>query len=1658
MKIRRRVGLAAATSIAAAIAVGASMAPAGAVGGTFDASTATPTLTEGTGGITTYAFTVSYSGVGAGQVNYATLPGNATEGVDYTAAAGTLQFDGSGSKTVSVPVATDAFAEPNETFSLVLSNPSGGDSLGTNANATIVNDDGPVPVLTVGDISVNEGAGSATFTLNLSPTVGQAVTVDASVVPGSATSADFTPAAAATTIAANQSSTTVVVPINDDPLDESAESFSLNLSNLRNARFTSGAATTSAQATIVDNDAAPALSIANAAVAEGQSGTSTMNLTVSLGAASGQPVAVDVATGAAGDTAAAGSDYTAINRTVTIPAGQTSASTAVTVIGDTVDEDDETFTATLANPVNATLGDATGTGTITDDDADSNFSINDVTVTEGNTGTTTNATLTVTLSPATGRQTTVKYTTVDGTATQPSDYTTTSGTLTFAAGETSKTVTVPITGDNLDENASEALTVTLSDATKAGISDPTGVITITDDDNAPTIAVDDPAGVVEGQIGDANKTVVFTVTLSSPSGTTVTAVANTANAPGANDAVAGDDFNPITNQTITFAPGTTTVEVPVTVFPDNQAEGNEVFALQLSNAVRATFADASGIATIVDDDAMPTVTIGDVSQTEGTGTGTANFAFPVSLSADAAVTTTVAYTTMAGTAGATGDSAGVDFTTTTGTLSFEAGQRTKNILVPVTRDAFAEAPETFTVVLSAPTNASIADDTAVGTILNDDGAPRLLSIDDVTVTEGTGGSATATFTVSLNGPAAQTVVVQATTADGSAVAPGDYTATATTVTFPAGTLTRTVAVPVATDALDEPNETFTVGLAGAKNAGIADGSGTGTISDDEATPALSIDDVIQAEGHAGTSTATFTLRLSGPSSVDQSVTVQTAGGTATAGTDYTAVPTTVVTIPAGTSTVPIAVTIVGDALYEGDESFSLVASGPSAGMTIADGSATGTIDDDESAPTLAIGDASITEGETTTELTFTVTQNGLSAFATTVQAATADGGAVSPADFTATTGTLTIPAGSTSATFTVTVAGDVIDEDDETFAVTLSAPANATIGDGAALGTIVDDDQATLSLDGGTTVAEGDSGTTPAGFGISLSTPSENAVTVRFRTVDATAAAPADYEAVDTTLTIPAGSLTMSTTVNVKGDLLFEDDEQFTVELTNPSGGAVLGTATAVAGITNDDAASPPSTLTIADVTKVEGDANSPVTLTITSSAPQGGPTSVDVTTIAGTATAADFTPVTTTATIAPGATSTTVAVPVIGDDQPEANEAFTVALANAVGNATIADGSATVSLRDDDAQGTYVPVKTTKVYDTREGSNPAKIGAGQTRTVTIAGRAGVPTTGVSAVVLNVTAIAPTTAGSLTVTPAGGSAPASLSFKANQAIGNQVTVPLGTGGAVRVTNKTGQVHVTVEVAGFYRDATVTTVGGHTVPVTPTRLVDTRSGLGGRTTKLGAGQTMVVDVTKDPVPATGVRAVVLSVTAINATATSHLTLTPSGGNALTSVSFPANVARTNLVTVLTSADGNIRVFNKNGATDVLIDVVGYTANPGAVTASTLRALSPTRIYDTATGLGGRTTKVGANETVVVPVTGQGGVPASGVRAVVLNVTASAGTAVSSFTVSPAGGTATTSVSFGANEVVTTQVVVMVPADGAIRIANRAGQAHLAIDVVGAYTAN
>jgi hypothetical protein len=336
-----------------------------------------------------------------------------------------------------------------------------------------------------------------------------------------------------------------------------------------------------------------------------------------------------------------------------------------------------------------------------------------------------------------------------------------------------------------------------------------------------------------------------------------------------------------------------------------------------------------------------------------------------------------------------------------------------------------------------------------------------------------------------------------------------------------------------------------------------------------APPNLRIDNATVTEGHAGAVSATFTVRLSVAGSEAITVNYATADGTATAGSDYQATSGTLTFAP-GETEKTITVQVNGDRRAEPNETFVVNLSNPT-NATIADGQAVGTMMDDE--PRISIAPAaSPSEGNTgQTPFAFTVTLSSAFDAPVTVDWATADGTAAAGSDYQAASGTLIIPTGETTGTITVLINGDRLAEPSETLVVTLSGSTNATIVNGQATGTILDDEPRISITD--VTRSEGKKGkTTLFTFTVTLSAPYDQPVTMSFKTVNGTATTSNnDYLAKSGTLTFAPGETTKTITIEVKGDSKREANETFYLDLFGLSGNALFAKNRGTGTILNDD-------------------------------------------------------------------------------------------------------------------------------------------------------------------------------------------------------------------------------------------------------------------------------------------------------------------------------------------------------------------------------------------------------------------------------------------------------------------------------------------------------
>lgn len=369
--------------------------------------------------------------------------------------------------------------------------------------------------------------------------------------------------------------------------------------------------------------------------------------------------------------------------------------------------------------------------------------------------------------------------------------------------------------------------------------------------------------------------------------------------------------------------------------------------------------------------------------------------------------------------------------------------------------------------------------------------------------------------------------------------------------------------------------------------------------------------------------------------------------------------------------------------------------------------------------------------------------------------------------------------------------------------------------------------------------------------------------------------------------------------------------------------------------------------------------------------------------------------------------------------------------------------------------------------YPTVDGqfSGIGKVDAGETITLDVVGRGGVPASGVGAVALNVTVTNPTAPSFLTVFPTGSPLPLSsnLNFVAGQTVPNMVISKVGTGGLVSLYNMGGSVDVVVDILGWFP------AGSAYTGITPARVLDTRpgeptvDGAWSGTGALGAAGRLDLPVAGRATVPGSADAVVLNVTVTNPTVSSYLSMWPAGAAQPTAanLNFVPGQTVSNMVVLRLGAGGAVSMFNLTGTADVVVDVLGWFP-----AATTFTGLTPARLMDTRPGLPTIDAQfdgagaVGPQSVVTLDVTGRGGVPASGVGAVAVNITVTEPTGESYLVAWPTGAdrpTAST-VNFRAGQTVPNMAIVEVGQNGRISLYNLSGAAHVVVDVLGWFPAS
>ncbi|MGI9250051.1 MAG: Calx-beta domain-containing protein [Pseudohongiellaceae bacterium] len=1109
-------------------------------------------------------FTVSLSAAPVEQTEVSwttadnTTPGamRATAGTDYIMNSGALTFAANGNTEMSVTVriVNDDAVEPDETFLLLLSDPTNNATLSdAEATGTITSEDVPAVHITADQSAITEGDTALfTVTADQEPLADLTINISTTLNPDS-----FRTGTPPATVTLAAGATTAAYIVNTQSVTGTSTGTITAVVN--NGTGYSVGTPTSATVTILDSTTRRVDISGPATVTEADN--ATVQFTVALSsppAATDHTVTVNYAT--MDGTAIMNNDYTAASGTLTFTGNETSKTVTVTILNDTTFENpNERFQMQISNP-QPTQGNEPGTAIaevdIVDDDQIT-LSIAPVsgkaTVAEA-----LNATLAYEVNfPSSGatqvQNDLVLNYTVTGSATSNTDYTAPSGSLTFSSSDgTNQTVLVTVLDDNLVEK-DETVVLTLGIPTQPRVTLATGSTSATGtiiDDEMPTLSI----SVATSPITEGADAIFLITSSNSPMDDTVIGVMGSEE---------GDFVTNALPTAVTLAANETTATLTIATTDDStdEADGSLTLSFNIDNTLSNYMAGSAATVNIEDND-VPAISVANTIAVEST-----NLVFLVTLSPVAYQTVVVNYMTADGSA-----EAGKDYIAiSNATLTFAPSESSGHITVTVLNDDITEGSENLTLTLSDAINATLADPEATG-IINDDEMPTLsISTSTSSVTEGDN----AVFIItSTNSP------MDDTTVGVTGVETGDFVTNETlpnAVVLAANETTATLTVATTDDNADESDGSLTMQFnIGSTLPNYQEGStsaATVNIADNDG-PAISVADASATETDGQ---IIFIVSLSSTPVKQTEVSWTTADDTtsgaaqATSGTDYITASGTLTFAANGNISMNVTVNIVNDSEVEPDETFLLTLSDPTVDATLADAEATGTItSEDVPAIHITADQSAITEGDTAL---FTITADQQPLTDMTINISTA----VNPDSFRTGTppATVTLAVGTTSATYIVNTQV-VTGTDTGTITATVNGDTTYIVGTPtSATVTILDSTTRRIDISGPATVTEADNATVQ--FTVMLSSPPDatgHTVTVNYTTSDDTAIMSSDYTAASGTLTFTNSETSKTVTVTILNDTVYENpDEQFQIQVSNPqpSPGNDIGTAMASVNIEDDD-------------------------------------------------------------------------------------------------------------------------------------------------------------------------------------------------------------------------------------------------------------------------------------------------------------------------------------------------------------------------------------------------------------------------------------------------------------------------------------------------------
>ncbi|UKJ06463.1 Calx-beta domain-containing protein [Solitalea lacus] len=903
-----------------------------------------------------------------------------------------------------------------------------------------------------------------------------------------------------------------------------------------------------------------------------------------------QPINFTYSVSPSGSTSADAGDFPSgfpTNVSGTIPAGQSSVLISIPVNKDSNTEPIEEFMVKITPESGVVIGADSAQGVIQNDDNAVNLVFDKTTIDEGQ-----NATIYAQVqSPFPIDVTvTVAINNLSGSAIRGIDYNIISGTLTFIIpkGSTqSNSINLSAVKDNSFEGTlPETVIATITSAANA-TAGAGAILQIRDLQSAPLVSISTD-NLKINEVGSPNVATI-TVSLSNPTNEPVKV-----NLSLIGTAQLGVDYS-ANNQSVVIPIGASSASVTVAAINDGFFEGlpNEtinvgILSVQGGGSIQNTVNNKLTIE-IVDTNSPPVVRINDAPTViEGSLGEIRYLQFPITLSRQSTKDIILNYSFSGTATGVT------DYDNSVTQLKIEAGKVSGVILIPVLGDNIAETPALETVVISLLsgtdyTLAAAPDNVATGIIIDDDGMPTVsLTIDYTSIREpGTHSQPTAAKIRARLANSSQTSASDITVTvnlSGSAVNGTDYATISSPVTLviPAGLTESSIAVTVSALAdnifefYDETVQADLTSLSSNAQAGLT--TTQLAILDNDSAPLLTIDDPPSViEGNTGTKVITFNITKTTtiPTLRDIKVNYVILPGTATAtDSDYENIVSNSVIIPAGQSGATVNVTINGDSKYEADETFTVSLQNAQFANLGAKRSGVGTIVNDDNQPVISIGDVEVNENAGT--VTLTLNKTGMTELNAEVNYETSNGTATALNDYTSIPSIkITFLPEETSKTIKVPIVNDLIPEPNEIFNVILTNPVGATIGKANGIVTIIDDD---ISK-----------------FYIKNDSINENSGTIKYRVyklgnspgsvtyqiTDGSAKQESDFKAANYTavLDFADNESYKDITVNIVDDAIDEPNEDFIINLSNPSVGSSIipGLDKAVVAIIDNDTLIAPS-------------------------------------------------------------------------------------------------------------------------------------------------------------------------------------------------------------------------------------------------------------------------------------------------------------------------------------------------------------------------------------------------------------------------------------------------------------------------------------------------